>query len=426
MNKAYRKGAKILAINPMDYSFVFNLSEKIIVSPSELIIVLVDIANALIKEKSSEKAKTIVEILTSTKKSAIFLGEHALHHKEASKIRELVDFISQKTKSTVGLLTEGANSAGAWLAGAVPHRLPGGKPINSTSPGLSAGAMLMSDPLKVYFLLNIEPEFDCACSVKALQMLEQAELVVSLTTFTTPVMESYADILLPIAPFSESSGTYINVEGRWQSFSPASIPKKESKPAWKVLRVLGNYFGLAGFSYKTIQEVSHEISQIISLNSSISLQSIVLPHPVSGVQKTDSRFFIFPDLVVEPKNIADSLSYNNSKNDSGNNDELESSELIRLAPWPMVRIDHLVRRSLPLQETLSEEFKTIRINKKTAGKLNFSEGDQITAIQNNSRITLPLVIDERLANNTVLLASGLIETATFGQAETTIILERGP
>ena len=420
INKAHRKGAKILAINPMDYSFVFNLSEKIIVSPTVLVNVLVDIASALMKEKSSKKAKAVAEILASTKKSAIFLGEHALHHKEASKIRAWVDFISRKTKSTVGLLTEGANSAGAWLAGAVPHRLPGGKPTNLS--GLNARAMLMSDPLKAYFLLNIEPEFDCTYPVKALQALEQAELVVSLTTFATPAMESYADILLPIAPFSESSGTYVNVEGRWQSFSPASTPKKDSQPAWKVLRILGNYFDLPGFSYKTIKEISREIRQIISLNSPIALQSVI--SQVDGMKNTDQSFSLL-DSVVKTQDLWDSLVYS-SKCDCRNNSRLETSELIRLAPWPMVRIDHLVRRSLPLQETLSKEFSSIRINKKTAEKLNFNEGDQVTAIQNNSRITLPLVIDERLANNTVLLASGLIETAQFGQAETAIVLERGP
>ena len=421
INKAHKKGAKILAINPMDYSFVFDLSEKIIVSPTVLIDTLSDIANALIKAKSSKKAKTIAEVLTSTKKSAIFLGEHALHHKEASKIRKWVNFISQKTGATMGLLTEGANSAGAWLAGAVPHRLPSGDPINP--PGLNSRTMLTSNPLKVYFLLNIEPEFDCAYAAKALQALEQAEFVVSLTTFTTPTMESYADILLPIAPFSESSGTYVNVEGRWQSFSPASIPKKDSQPAWKVVHVLGNYFDLSGFSYKTIKEVRYELNQIISLNSTISSQSIVIPH-VDGVQKSD-KSFLDPMVKLSLRDLKDNRTYRN-KGDFRSKNELEISDLVRLAPWPIVRVDHLVRRSLPLQETLSAEFRTIRLNRKTAEKLNFNEGDQITAIQNDSRITLPLVIDERLADNTVLLASGLVETEKFGQAETAIILERGP
>ncbi|PNT89134.1 NADH-quinone oxidoreductase subunit NuoG [Coxiella burnetii] len=389
MNKAYGEGAKILAINPMDYPFVFGINEKMIVSPSVLIPALADVAKALAKEKSSEKAKVIAETLVSAEKAAIFLGEHALHHPEAAKIREWAHFIAQQSGATVGLLTEGANSAGAWLAGALPHRRPGGQRLDS--PGLDAKAMLTTDPLKAYFLLNLEPEFDCAYPAQALHTLNQAEWVVAFTTFTTPTMESYADILLPIAPFSESGGTYVNAEGRWQWASAASVPEKDAQPAWKVLRVLGNYFDLPSFDYKTIEEVTREIND--------------MAHDKSRIEEGHSR----SPISVEEKPI-------------GENDE---EALTRFAPWPMVRVDHLVRRSLPLQETLAKEFKTIRLNTKTAKKFNFNEGDQLTAIQGESRITLPLAIDDRLADNTVLLASGLVETAGVGQAEAPIILERG-
>lgn len=391
INKAYIEGAKVLVINPMDYPFAFDISEKIIVSPTALIYTLVDITEALAKKKSSKTAKTISEILKFTKKSAIFLGEHALHHEEASKIRELAYFIGQKIGATVGMLTEGANSAGAWIAGAVPHRAPGGEPLNS--PGLNAKAMLTTDPLKAYFLLNFEPEFDCAYSSNALHTLVQAEFVVCLTTFTSPAMESYADLLLPVAPFLESGGTYINVEGRWQLTTPASAPEKDSQPAWKVLRVLGNYFDLPGFDYKSIEEVHQELNKI-----------------VNGKSET---------ACMKKCKIQELLDFHQHPNY-----RKRSEVLIRLAPWPMVRVDHLVRRSLPLQKILSKEFKTIRLNTNIAKKLNFNEGDQITAIQSEQRITLPLEIDDRLADNTVLLASGLVETAGFGQAETAITLER--
>ena len=391
INKAYIEGAKVLVINPMDYPFTFDVGEKIIVSPAALISTLVDIAKALVKKTSSKAAKKIAEILQFAKKAAIFLGEHALHHEEAAKIREWAYFIGQQIGATVGMLTEGANSAGAWLAGAVPHRAPGGELLDSS--GLNAKAMLTTDPLKAYFLLNLEPEFDCAYSSSALHTLVQAEFVVGLTTFTSPAMESYADLLLPIAPFLESSGTYINIEGRWQLTTPVSPPEKDSQPAWKVLRVLGNYFDLPGFDYKSFEEVHQELNKIINGTSEV--------------------------VCIKQGKIQELLDFHHHPN------YRKSSEvLIRLAPWPMVRVDHLVRRSLPLQGILPKEFKTIRLNTKIAKKLNFNEGDQITAIQSEQRITLPLVIDDRLADNTVLLASGLVETAGFGQAETAITLER--
>lgn len=386
INKAYLEGAKILAINPMDYPFVFKVYEKIIVSPQKLLEVLHTIAN--------EKSHTIIEILKKGEKSAIFLGEHSLRHTEASEIRSWAHFIGEKCGASVGLLTEGSNSAGAWLVGAIPHRGPAGKLLDS--PGLDAKAMLTTNPLKTYFLLNFEPELDSAYAAEAKRTLMNAEFVVCLTTFHSLEMESYADILLPIAPFSESGGTFVNVEGRWQSFVPVSTPVNDSQPAWKVLRILGNFFGLPGFNYKTLQEVR---DSLIPATSPVILSQV-------GKQKIKKSLVLPPSHLRENNNIAE-------------------SSLTRLSPWPMFCVDNIVRRSQPLQETLADRLNNIRLNANTASRLNFTAGDSVTAIQGESRVTLPLVIDERLANNTVLLASGLIVTAGFGQAETTITLERG-
>lgn len=386
INKAHSEGAKILAINPMDYPFVFEVDEKIIVSPQKLLEVLHTIAN--------EKSHTIIETLEKAEKATIFLGEHALHHTEASEIRAWAYFIGEKCGASVGLLTEGSNSAGAWLVGAIPHRGLAGASLDS--PGLDAKAMLTTDPLKAYFLLNFEPELDCAYAAEAKRTLMNAEFVACLTTFRSSEMESYADILLSIAPFSESGGTFVNVEGRWQSCMPASAPENDSQPAWKVLRILGNFFGLPGFDYKTLQEVRHSF---IPATSSVAI-------PQTGIiQQTKQSLFPPPS---RPRG----------------NDSIGESSLTRLAPWPMFCVDNIVRRSQPLQETLANRLNNIRLNANTASRLNLTAGDPVTAIQGASRVTLPLAIDERLADNTVLLASGLTVTAGFGQAETTITLER--
>ena len=404
INKACFEEAKVLAINSMDFPFVFDLEEKLIVSPTELSNTLTQVAKALVGDvvpkiladvHPGKKAKTIAEILKTAEKSAIFLGEYALHHENAATIRALAQFIGQQSGASVGMLTEGANSAGAWLVGAVPHRGPAGKQLNEV--GFDAKMMLTRHPLKTYFILNLEPEFDCAYSAEATCALKDAELVVCLTTFTNPKMEIYADIMLPIAPFSESGGTFVNVEGRSQLFSAASVPEKDSQAGWKVLRVLGNYFELPGFDYKVIQDVHHEIVQTIpELESDIRQK-------ING-EMGRSSFSLNSELTL--------------------GSQVEDLKLTRLAPWPMVRVDNLVRRSKPLQKTLGNEMIAIGLNHRTAVQLGFKVGERITAIQGESRITLPLVIENRLANNTVFLASGLAETAGFGQAEAAIMLER--
>ncbi|MFW0094536.1 MAG: NADH-quinone oxidoreductase subunit NuoG [Coxiella endosymbiont of Haemaphysalis qinghaiensis] len=404
INKACSEKAKILAINPMDFPFVFDLKEKLIVSSTELLNALTQVAKILIGDvmpkiladvRSGEKAKIIAEVLKNASKVAIFLGEHALHHENAATIRALAQFIGQQSGASIGMLTEGANSAGAWLVGAVPHRGPAGEQLNEV--GFDAKTMLTRHPLKAYFILNLELEFDCAYPERAVRTLKDAELVVCLTTFTNPEMETYADIMLPIAPFSESGGTFVNVEGRSQFFLAASVPEKYSQAGWKVLKMLGNYFQLPGFDYKVIQDVRHEIVQAIP-----ELESDV-EQKING--KMGRSFF----------SLNSEFTVGSQKKDL---------KLTRLAPWPMVRVDNLVRRSKPLQETFCNETIAIGLNQKTASQLGLKVGDRVTAIQGKSRITLPLVIEDRLANNMVFLASGLTETAGFGQAESEIMLTR--
>ncbi|AJC50274.1 NADH-quinone oxidoreductase subunit NuoG [Coxiella endosymbiont of Amblyomma americanum] len=406
INKACHKRIKVLAINPMDFPFIFSVEEKIIVSPKELPNALAQVAKVLganfitpkiignFFSEEESKAKTIADILKKSEKVAILLGEHALHHENASIIRALAQFIGQKSGASVGFLTEGANSAGAWLVGAIPHRGPAGKQL--IKMGLDAKAMLMERHLKAYFILNLELDLDAAYPAAAMKALRNAEFVVSLVTFTNPAMENYSDIILPVAPFSETEGTFVNVEGRLQSFSAASIPERSSQVGWKILRVLGNYFELSGFDYRTIQDIRHEIS-------------LVVPELVWNIEKKIEMQHSYFTLDTE-------YTFRFQK---------ENFKLTRLAPWPMVRIDNLVRRSKPLQEILKNQVPlAVGLNSETASKLGFKEEDRIAVIQNDSRIILPLVIEHRLANNTVFLASGLDQTAGFGQAETEIILEK--
>ncbi|OGT34577.1 MAG: hypothetical protein A3C44_07075 [Gammaproteobacteria bacterium RIFCSPHIGHO2_02_FULL_39_13] len=245
--KASQENLSVMAVNPRECDFVFPLSEKII--DEDIIQSLMDIVAIL--QSSPTPTPTIAEQIAErlrTSKSAIFLGAYAQHHPNASIIRTLANQIAQLTNSTVGILTDGANSAGAWIAGCIPHRAEVGVKVTA---GRDAKSLLTSDPVSTYFILDTELEWDSAYAEKALENLSNAKLVVCFSTFATDKMREYADFILPITPFSENEGTYVNVNGVWQSFKASGIPHGDSKPAWKILRVLANRMNLSGFDYES-------------------------------------------------------------------------------------------------------------------------------------------------------------------------------
>lgn len=401
INKASQENAEIIAINPVDYLFTYPVNEKII--QRNIVSSLAEVAKALadISQRNfpalegftpSAAAKTIAEKLKNATKAGIFIGPHATNHPDASQIRILVRLIRELSGARLGILTEGANSSGAWLAGMIPHRGPGGTDLKE--PGLNAKSLLTDQPRSVYLLLNIEPEFDSSYSEEAVSALEKAECVICFNTFVTPRMGQYADIILPIAPFTESGGTFVNVEGTWQSFLPVSIPQQHSRPAWQVLSVLGKFLHLEKFDYKSVENIRDEIKNQIS---------------------TMANFF-----QAKSNGVGDYSSLNLSHL----NQSARSQEFIRLAPWHMYRVDPLVRRAQALQETITPDFFSVSINQKMADQLNFAEGDTIRAIQGDSHVLLPLVINNRLSDYTVLIFSGLKETVAFGQHMSEVILEK--
>ncbi len=391
--QASLEGAKIIAINAMDYDFQFDLYQKIIVSSSEMVPVLMAIALGLGADikgsipadmSDMETIKTLIQVLYSAQSVGILIGQQGLAHAHAAQIRALAQLMTRFIPGHVGLLTEGANSAGAWLAGALPHRTPDGQAVSS--PGLDAKAIWRSAQIKGYFLLNIEPELDCAFMGDAKESLDRAERVVCFTPFVSPAMEAYANIILPIAPFVESDGTFVNVEGRWQSFLPVSEPTQSAQPAWKVLRLLGALLKLDGFQHKTIADVRDELKQQVQ-----------------------------PMSMDEAGSLPDAVSLPTLDMHTG---------LTRLAAWPMYCVDNIVRRAEALQETLSDSVKSISMNQKTASSLQLKANDLVIAAQGESQITLALTLDDRLADHMVWFAAGLASSAGFGQVEAAIQVER--
>ncbi|HXD40740.1 MAG TPA: NADH-quinone oxidoreductase subunit NuoG [Ramlibacter sp.] len=247
---AVRKGAAVSVIHDVDNDWAMSIANSVLAPAAGWAQALADVAAAVAAEKgvaapvqgkANDAAKAIAQSLLGGERKAILLGNAAAHHANASGLLGLANWIGQQTGATVGYLTEAANTVGAQLAGALPG-----------AGGLNAGQML-SGSLKAAILLNNEPVFDSAAGGKAAAALAKAEMVVTLSPFKANM--EFSDVLLPIAPFTETPGTFVNAEGRVQSFHAVVKPLGETRPAWKVLRVIANLLGLPGFNFETAQEV---------------------------------------------------------------------------------------------------------------------------------------------------------------------------
>ncbi len=271
LRKAALKGAAVMAINSRDFDFRFPLTAKRIADPGGMIETLAAIArvladqaeipdnlNPLIRSaKIDDTARAMAEQLRAGKTATVLLGNQAFMHPGFGLLRALAVFIAGRSGAVLGYLTDGANAVGAWLAGAVPHRGPGGQSLEAS--GLDARTML-EQPRKAYLLIGgVEPEFDCWAGSAALEAVRQADFVLSLSPFAG---RDNADLILPTALFTETAGTYVNAEGRWQSFQGACQPPGAARPGWKVLRVLGNRLQIAGFDYLDAGQVMTELQSL--------------------------------------------------------------------------------------------------------------------------------------------------------------------
>jgi NADH-quinone oxidoreductase subunit G len=246
IRQATRKGAQVHAINESTQDWAMTIANTLLAPAAQWAKSLAEVAAAIAAEKgvaapvqatATEAAKAIAKSLLSGERKAVLLGNAAAHHAAASQLLALANWIADQTGATVGYLTESANTVGAQLVNAL-----------ATSDGLNATQMLQGG-VKALFLLNPEPGLDTAATAK----LGDAALVVSMSPFKTNL--DISNVLLPVSPFTETAGTFVNAEGRAQSFNGVVKPLGDTRPAWKVLRVLGTMLGLADFNYETIEEV---------------------------------------------------------------------------------------------------------------------------------------------------------------------------
>ena len=259
IRQSVRKGCALSAINSVAElasadAWAMPLAHSTVTGADAWAQTLADVAAAIAADKgvpapaagqATDAAKAMAKSLQGGERKAILLGNAAAHHAQASVLLALSSWIGEQTGASVGYLTEAANTVGAQLVGAMP-----------SDKGLNAGQML-AGKLKAVLLLNNEPEYDSAAGVAAKASLNQAQMVVTLSPFKANM--DFSDVLLPIAPFTETPGTFVNAEGRVQSFHAVVKPLGEARPAWKVLRVLANLLELPGFDFESAQDVLKHI-----------------------------------------------------------------------------------------------------------------------------------------------------------------------
>jgi NADH-quinone oxidoreductase subunit G len=260
----------------------------------------------------------------------------------------------------------------------LPHRTVAGRPI--ATPGLDVQSALNAK-LKAYFLMAVEPGYDFANPYGARKSMLGAEFVVLLSAFDQESMHDYADVILPIAPYAETSGTYVNVNNIWQTVKGALAPHDEARPAWKVLRVLGNLLHCNGFNYTSTEEVLEEVRATVSM----TLEPEYKPY--------------YPDALP-----------------------VLNHSLVRVGEWPLYRSDAIVRNAQDLQFCAASESACIRIHPATADKLQLA--DIATISQGDIEITLPLKRDERIAADVVWVANAMPETVDLGHSFAAITIKR--
>lgn len=387
LRKAALAGGRIMFVNPIDFDFRFPVAAKTIVSPEGMVATLAGIAQALAQRKNetlpaslaglsvdapSDADQAIAAHLMENAPATVLLGNLAMAHPAFAQLRALAGFIALSCQASFGYLPEAANSVGGWLAGALPHRLVGGKP--ATTAGLNARAMLET-PRKAYIVVGAEPELDCWDGAAALKAMQTAELVVALSPYASTSAKAYAKIILPVGSFAETSGTYVNAEGTWQSFQGASKPFGASRPGWKVLRVLGNVCGLEGFDYLTSEEVLAEIQAACAE---------VQPDNRPDLEKTLTPF--------------------------------QAEGLLRIGDVPIYSLDPLVRRAHSLQRSPLAQPVAVRLHPEMAQELGVAERGQVQVRQNGAVVDLPLLLDDSVPKGCVWIPAGTAASVALGPA----------
>jgi NADH-quinone oxidoreductase subunit G len=308
VRKAAKRGAKVSFLNPARFDYLFPVAAYLESGPAKQLADLAGIyaasldgaaapahlASLVSGAQVNTAHRSIAAALKGGQKRAIWLGALALRHPAYADLRAVAAGLAAATGATLGMLAEGGNAAGAYLAGAVPHRDPAG--IQSANAGKTAREML-SGTQKTYLLFGgAEPWADAVGGADAQRALAGAEFVVAATPYADDALKAVAHVLLPISTFVETSGTYVNLEGLWQSFAGAARPLGEARPGWKVLRVLGNLANVNDFDYQSSEEVREELRARCAEVAAGNYQGT---HEVKSATPADARVVDVPMYAVD-------------------------------------------------------------------------------------------------------------------------------
>lgn len=388
VRQAAKKGLHVSAIGPNAEEWLLPVKHRALVAPSAMVAMLAEVVAALSAAKGvevsvalhgklpgvvSDAARGIAESLASGGKVAVWLGNLAVQHGRASELQMLAQEVARLSGGTFGFIGDAANSVGGYLAGATPG-----------ADGLNALSMI-AQPRQAYVVLGAEPDFDFADPVATKAALGSAQLVVGLSAFDSASLRGVADVMLPIAPFTETSGTYVNCEGRAQSFTAVARPQGETRPGWKVLRVLGNMLSLDGFSQGDSEAVRDE-----ALAGGIAER---LDNGLEGV------------LVSSAVAAAGALE--------------------RVTDVPIHFADPIVRRAPSLQKTRDAAVPVARIAPETLAALGVNAGDRVRVRQaGGGQADLVAQADAGLAAGCVRIAAAHLSTAALGAMSGDVSVER--
>ncbi|MCK5918202.1 MAG: molybdopterin-dependent oxidoreductase, partial [Cocleimonas sp.] len=387
LRKAALNGAQIMTVNLREYEFNYEVAGQLTGNATEMLERLAGIALASgnvpteLKDlvegiKPSDAEKQMADHLKQAENALVVTGNLAVSHPQYSVLRALSLTIADNTGAKYGSLVESANSAGGWLAGAVPHRQAAGEKVEPV--GKNIGEML-SSALKMYILLDVEPEFDCEDPRQAMSVMNKAECVVAITPYASESLKSYADILLPASSFAETSGSFVNAEGRWQSFAGAASPLGDARPAWKILRVLGNVLEVDGFDYVSSQDVRDELQKRVNAVSDDADTTLM--------------------QLYQKQKVGNGLQ--------------------RISEVAMYCTDSLVRRATALHESLDDE-ATVRLHIKDAETMGLQTGINVCIKQDNAEAIAKVIVDSMIPEGCVLIPEGTQLSADLGASHGTI------
>lgn len=384
VRKAVAKGAKVFFLNPYALTHNYDVSGEFIRDPAGLVNTLASIASycgdlpseleALSNEKD-DSLESLCQALKDSDKSLVVLGSQAVNFPHYATLRALAAVLAESAGAKLGYLPEAANTVGAWLTGMVPHRVSGGE--NAGDIGQHTSDMLMS-ATKTYVLYNVDPQTDCADPQIAEGAMHHAK-VIAFTAFASDKLRAVADILLPIATASESSGTFINAEGKQQSYRAAVKQRGDSKPGWKVLRVMGNVLGVTGFEYMSSQDVLDEF------NANVESK------PDNTRRFSGSEIFDKPEMLTNSAN-----------------------ELQKISHLHAFSIDAVTQRATSLQKTYATERNSVSMNSQDIQAMGLDKCQSVTVKQGDARAVMTLVSDDQVPKGCISLLAATNKSSILG------------